>query len=325
MIYDWNPAWVERPALLVGNGASIAVHRDFKYDSLFGEAIKRATSPECPGVFAALETTNFETVLAALRTTSRVLGATDRGMQEKYERIYAEIRHLLMQSVRAVHLDPSRFFKHIKDHLSTEYSRYSVVFSTNYDLILYWAMAEDFGKFKDFFFQDNTFSIDDTALWGDAAKFTQVLHPHGGLHLYVDKMGQARKRRRMAQQGILDSIENPPEDEEAPLFVSEGTADDKLAAIRRSDYLSFCLRQLSGQGGSLVIFGHSLRDQDTHLLNAVKRAPLKKVFVSVFGKVDDEDLIERRYGPDRDVTFFRAETHPLGNIPPLFEPIKEDA
>ena len=53
-----------------------------------------------------------------------------------------------------------------------------------------------------------------------------------------------------------------------PLFVSEGKSKEKLKAIERSNYLSFCYESLEISEQKLVIFGSSLSDQDSHIANA---------------------------------------------------------
>lgn len=56
--------------------------------------------------------------------------------------------------------------------------------------------------------------------------------------------------------------------DDVPLFVSESSSDDKRKSIRQSDYLSFCHEQLMAHKDALCIFGHSLGEQDQHLIDA---------------------------------------------------------
>jgi hypothetical protein len=42
------------------------------------------------------------------------------------------------------------------------------------------------------------------------------------------------------------------------MFLTEGTADDELASINRSSYLSFAYNEFTNHEGDLVVFGHSL-------------------------------------------------------------------
>ena len=74
---DWNTLRTSTPCsgLLIGNGASMAVWHDFYYDSLFEKAKSVAEKPLSQtelSVFEALGTRNFEHVLSALKTASKV-------------------------------------------------------------------------------------------------------------------------------------------------------------------------------------------------------------------------------------------------------------
>ena len=67
-IHDWNEIEAKfRDKLLLGNGASRAVWPDFKYDSLYEEALyaKRIGS-SLGDLFSALDTKDFEFVLRRL-------------------------------------------------------------------------------------------------------------------------------------------------------------------------------------------------------------------------------------------------------------------
>jgi hypothetical protein len=97
---DWT-------GLLIGNGASIAFWDDFAYTSIYERA--RDIGSDHPlrdddvRVFDAFETTNFEQVLAALNTSTRVLsslGYTTDFVQERYE----SIQEALFDAIHSVHV-----------------------------------------------------------------------------------------------------------------------------------------------------------------------------------------------------------------------------
>lgn len=63
---------------------------------------------------------------------------------------------------------------------------YRFVYSTNYDLLAYWAvMSESNGSgFLDFFWGDDmTFDPFDTDIWTTRDLWTRLLFLHGGIHL----------------------------------------------------------------------------------------------------------------------------------------------
>ncbi|MBI5842203.1 MAG: DUF4917 family protein [Chloroflexi bacterium] len=74
--------------LLLGNGASIAVHSDFEYRSLLNEGLQRKiVTPKVNDVFREFSTSNFEFILNTVwnaRRVNRALQIRDR----KTSRVY---------------------------------------------------------------------------------------------------------------------------------------------------------------------------------------------------------------------------------------------
>ena len=250
---DWNTvrAATDFSGLLVGNGASRAVWDDFGYDSLFENARtveEKPLSPSELAVFDALQTRSFEQVLGALKTTSRVNKALAVSSAAPRNRYYA-IKEALINTVHAVHI-PWRLVK--PSTLATvneELARYRTVFTTNYDLLNYWALQHNSAAIDDLFNGASaSFDLSETA-----TDKPRLLYLHGGLHLVRNQDGTARKLT--STEGTLlgsFAINNTLKTlDDVPLFVTEGPSADKLKNIRSSDYVSFCYEQLLGHGGSL--------------------------------------------------------------------------
>lgn len=93
--------------LLIGNGASMAVWHDFYYDSLFDKAKSVAEKPLSQtelSVFEALGTRNFEHVLSALKTASKVNKALAINSASPRKRRYYAIKEALINSTQDVHI-----------------------------------------------------------------------------------------------------------------------------------------------------------------------------------------------------------------------------
>jgi len=112
---------------------------------------------------------------------------------------------------------------------------FDTVYTTNYDLLVYWAVMTDRpSDFRDFFWgPDASFDPDDVST---AAGVTRILYLHGALHLYTLADGGTAKltaggRNLLSKRSARTST--------VPLFVCEGHSRDKRIAIARSDYLSF--------------------------------------------------------------------------------------
>lgn len=306
-------------ALLVGNGASCAVSARFRYHALYEEAC-RQPNPLVPvgaqAVFQEFQTQNFETVLRSISTTRRVnacLNLTEEATQTTYE----TVRDGLIAAVNAKHIPWSTFIA-VRAQIHGELLRYNWVFSTNYDLLVYWAIMFDKTDFRDYFWP-SPFDLTNTEVWGKA---TRILFLHGGLHLEMRNDGGTYKRT--ADLGDLLSTFGGSTSA-FPLFVSEGSWQDKMRAIRASDYLSFAYSKLAEHEGPLVIFGHALSDvEDGHIVRAVAASKSDPIAVSVFA-TDPDAVITRKAElrhrlPYKQLLFFRSSSHPLGNPSLLVDP-----
>lgn len=173
------------PSILLGNGASRAVWEKFAYPSLFNAAkslpLDHKLLPEDEALFDSLNTEIFEVVLRALALSDRVTKQLKIPAPIISQR-YDWIRAALIEAVRSVHppweLVPLETRERIGKHLR----RYQSIYSTNYDLLVYWSrMSVNDGKdFKDFLWFDR-FDLTDAGVQPDAQC---VFNLHGGLHLF---------------------------------------------------------------------------------------------------------------------------------------------
>jgi hypothetical protein len=312
-LHDWRDAGERQYHLLLGNGASMAVWNRFKYPSLFKVAKyqgKQRLTERDIKLFEVFQTQNFEQVLGSLATAERVchaLGMPCDDLRGYYERI----KNALCTAVKETHLPYATIGSTVLSAIHDEIVRYRSVFSTNYDLILYWAINQGTAGFKDFFWEAGPrFNLADTYV--DAPEnSTQVYYLHGGLHLVRSEDGRTTKLRGEVFNNILEQFGTVP-----PLFISEGEHQMKLASIRRSDYLSFAYQQLTALEGKLCIFGHSLGPSDSHIVDAIRASHVDDIAISVHGDLTHSEkhrLIESLTVPKRNVWFFRAGTHPLGH------------
>ncbi len=326
---DWNALRATTPfgALLVGNGASRAVWDDFGYDSLFENARSVEEKPLSQSelsVFDALHTRSFEQVLSALKTTSRVNKALAVSSAAPRNRYYA-IKEALINTVHAVHI-PWRLVQATSlANISQELGRYRTVFTSNYDLLNYWAIQHQGAAIDDLFQgSDPRFELS-----ASTTEKTRLLYLHGGLHLVRNQDGTARKLT--STEGTLlgsFAINNTLKTlDDVPLFVNEGSSEDKLKTIRSSDYLSFCYDQLLQQHDALCIFGHSLGKQDAHLVHALRQAKPKTLAISIYPRsaafIQSQKRHYAKLFADTGVAlrFFDSKTHALGS-PSLSVPVE---
>ena len=279
-------------AVLLGNGASVAIHSDFKYKSLWDAALENETISEAlQSISAELNTgPNFELLLRQLWTAETV--------DEKFEidatriqKAYAQLRKALIAAVQTVHCEHGDAIERLRQ--ATPFlKRFDTVFSLNYDLTLYWLMMASNGlqeehQFKDCFYQGH-FREDWEDLRrpiGNQLKSTLVFFPHGALQFVRASNGLDQKVDRVeSEENLLANLVTHWEIEGIlPLFVSEGESKRKLRSIRRSDYLSTVYHEiLPNCGPSLVIYGWSMEAAvDGHLLRRLSKRRYGRIAVSV--------------------------------------------
>lgn len=305
--------------LLIGNGCSRAVWESFSYESLYeivsNENVDhRLTSAETL-IFEELNTKNFEQILSALSISIRVMSALKK-KTDHLQTKYSHIQDALVEAVRTRHIPWHKVAdSQVLSKLSDALDFYSYVYSTNYDLLVYWAINQgNRYRFKDFFWSGSQFDLANTEAWGKA---TLILFLHGGLHLRKTADGGTMKTIRTSTGGsILEHFDTDVKS--IPLFIAEGTSADKLRSIHRSDYLAFAYSQLAHHTGPLCIFGHSLKDQDEHLVAAIKRARVRDLAYSVRPYSDGNKIKSTKAAifekfPEANLRFFDASTHPLGD------------
>lgn len=311
----------EGSALLLGNGLGINVWPHFEYGSLYEHACRSGgLTIGDQKLFAG--TRNFENVLADLNTAIRVDDALTIDAGPVYER-YRSIQRALGRAIREVHIGGGRISARKLDAIRDVLTRYEWIFTTSYDLILYWAMGAH-GVWKPFV--DGFYVKRDGRLLFDAKQ--DVIHAgqipvyflHGALHLVVGGSGTTWKLRAQRDlQTILDQFGEPiaGDPRARPLLVTEGSAHDKLRAIEGNAYLSRALARLRQIDIPIVVFGSRLGESDDHLVDALNEHPQRPVAVSMlpgtkrelagaqgdtFGRLQAEPLL-----------FFDARTHPLGD------------
>jgi hypothetical protein len=306
--------------LLVGNGLSSHIWPGFAYQSLYERACKaKILNRSDRRLFDVGATVNFESVLAALTVTIRTLEALEEADAGRLRSRYLRVQKALGAAVRDVHMALSDLPDGTRETVREVLRDYRWVFTTSYDLVLYWCSGygDSFDGFADFFFCNGRleFNPDNTVIKGDR---TRLVYLHGALHLLVDEKGVTRKRRS-SDATLLKQFGTPDKENlsSRPLLVAEGKAQEKAQIIKDNEYLSFGLERLSRSRRGLVVFGLSLRDEDAHLVNALNARPKSPVAVGLRPRTRNENRSRqahiRKLLDVEELYFFDATTHPLGD------------
>jgi hypothetical protein len=301
------------PSLLVGNGLSINVWSGFSYDRLYDEATLDTAAAQ---LFAELRTSNFEHVLEVLMHAELVLDALGRSAA-RATRLYRSVRDSLFETVRAVHVPWALVPTATLNQIARALNEHDRIFSTNYDLIPYWALMETSEvRIADFFWGDhNTFDPSETEVFSG---YSALYFIHGGVHLWQsDRSGRTGKWTRNGGGLLQLATLFSGHPDRRPLFVSEGSARAKRRTIRRSDYLSFALESLRDDEENTVIFGAALGSQDDHIAAALRSGPRRRIAVALLPDRPEAILGRKGFFTERlsghRVSFFDATSHPLGS------------
>lgn len=276
--------------LLLGNGASIAVNPRFNYQSLFETARdENLLTERVQEIFQRFESTDFEYVLRKLwqaKLVNDALNVDAPVVRDAYE----QVRSALIAAIRVIHVSPADAAEHLPQ-IYHFMSRFKTVLSLNYDLIVYWAAMLGNDNLDNHRFKDGLIGgvLDEN--WPRLRKplranqtVTMFFYPHGNLVL-VRTANQLEKKVHANGNALLDGVlAEWAREDVIPIFVSEGTSQQKRQAIRSSSYLSeVYFDAIPDIGRSLVIYGWGMGEQERHILDQIKQAKPERIAVSVFG------------------------------------------
>lgn len=275
--------------LLLGNGFSIGCDPVFSYGSLYEAAKDTGLSERAQRVFDGMGINNFEGVMRLLENVQwagSLYGLPDQGVKDIQTDIEI-VKETLVRSVATSHLDHSGLLSDEKKAAALRFlSTYKNVFTTNYDLLLYWvSMSTNPPPYGDGFrspIEDSEapFLVFTERLGNSKGMF----YLHGALHLYL--VGGELRKHSWVRTGLrlTDLIRAGLEEGQYPLFVAEGTPEGKLEQIQRHGYLWYCLDKLARIKSPLVVYGHALGPSDAHIVSALADNPeLPEVIVGLYG------------------------------------------
>lgn len=296
--------------LLLGNGFSVAYDpKIFSYNALH-DFVKKLDDKDLSTILSVIETRNFELIMQYLDHFSALLDAfgADPVLKMRVDTASAKLKTSLLDAVKALH--PEHVFKVPEDQskacaafLQTFVASGGNIFSTNYDLLLYWVLmrnnlfehidgcgrelVNDTGEYmkpEDQIWSDLT--------WGKHRNKQNVFYLHGALPFF-DNGVEVVKEEYTVFNYLLENISARMEKGEYPIFVTAGDGQQKLKHITHNQYLTYCYDSFCQAEGSLVTFGFGFGPYDEHIIDAInkaaKRKPPNKLWSLYIGVYSDED------------------------------------
>lgn len=308
--------------LLLGNGFSMAYDaKIFSYNAL-STFIENSENELLKELFKSINTKNFEVIMQQLDLFADVAKVfkAEKSLIDKIHQTSENLKNSLIDAVQVMH--PEHVFKipeeksiaccaFLEDYLAND----GYVFSSNYDLLLYWVLmrntsknaGDGFGREIENPLEDGEFIPDyepeySELRWGKYKDSQSVFYLHGALPLF--DAGVDIIKEEYDGNYLLDNIKARMEKKEYPIFVTAGNATEKLTHIVHNRYLSFCYDALSSITGTLITFGFNFGDNDTHIIDAINKAAqqpisdrLRSIYIGVYSDSDYAHIkkIEKKF------------------------------
>ena len=278
--------------LLLGNGFSMSYNSGiFSYNAL-SKFLDNLDNDILQKLFQIIKTSNFELLMEQLDNVAQiaeVFGA-DNKVVDNIRKATANLKESLIDAIKELH--PAHVFsvpdeksKACAVFLNSYLAENGQIFTTKYDLLLYWVlMRNEIQNAIDGFGRDAEESEEwvpevdrqfSELRWGKY-KDTQTIHYlHGALQLF-DTGVEVIKEEYTDEHFLLENIKARMDKKEYPIFVTAGNGYEKLSHIVHNKYLANCYERLSTIGGSLICYGFGFGPYDEHLIAAINKAAKKR-------------------------------------------------
>ncbi len=295
-------------SVLLGNGFSIACSDVFNYRTLLANA---SLEERLELVFNELDTADFEIVINELESAARllrILQGHENAVAVEFEELSQSLRMQFANSITNSHVQYDQVFqtRRIGSGLkATEQERtcfgflqnFHQVFTTNYDLLLYWSIMKSFEpQYKSVSIptNDGFTRAEDSPVFYQGGDAQRVFYLHGSLFFQQDGL-ELIKRERDHEHGvnILPIVAGDIEENNMPLIVLEGESRNKLTKISEHYYLERAIKSLEKLDGALFIHGHSLDVTDQHIFDVISNSRVEQVFISTLSESLENEMFQR--------------------------------
>lgn len=302
--------------LLLGNGFSMSYDPEiFSYNAL-SKFIHRIKDRKLQQLFEIVNTNNFELLMQQLDNAAKIaeVFGTDKKVVKEIKDASEKLKTSLIEAIKELHPEhvfavPEEKIKSCAKFLNSILDQNGQIYTTNYDLLLYWVLmrgkinnnGDGFGREAeetDEWVEPEERQYSELR-WGKNID-TQVIHYlHGALQIF-DTGTEINKEEYTSEHYLLENIKERMEKKEYPIFVTAGSGKDKLTHIVHNKYLSFCYDQLCRISGSLICYGFGFGPYDDHIIQAINKASKKRkdkngnwnILNSIhIGVYSDDDLV----------------------------------
>ena len=272
--------------LLLGNGFSMAYDKDiFSYNAL-NSFIDQLDDDLLKKLFEVINTKNFEVVMQHLDNFIEIakVFSTEDDLVERLTTASETLKTSLIDAVKTLHPEhvfeiPKAKSEKCADFLQGFLANGGKVFTTNYDLLLYWVLmrngvedaVDGFGK--EFEGYDLSTGEPEFAelCWGKRRDAQGVFYLHGALHLF-DTGVEIVKELYDSEHYLLTKIKERIDKKDYPIFVTAGNGHEKMTHVTHNKYLQHGFDTFASIEGSLIVFGFGFGDSDSHIIDAINKS-----------------------------------------------------
>jgi hypothetical protein len=261
-------------------------------------------------LFKTVNTKNFEIIMQELDNFAKFAGvfSADQSFVDRIVQTSEKLKGSLIEAVQQLHPEhvftipeerSTSCFKFLDEYLSNK----GEVYTTNYDLLLYWVLMRNkvqqandgFGKEllnqSDEYVSDWEPEYASELTWGENKDNQSVFYLHGALPIF--DTGIDIIKEIYGGNYLLENIKKRMNQKHYPIFVTAGNAEEKLRHITHNQYLTFCYDKLCSIKGSLITFGFCFGDNDIHIIDAINQAHkqpkegrLWSIYIGVYSDTD---------------------------------------
>ncbi len=321
-IQEWNDIKnsFSNSSLLLGNGFSINIHSKFIYDSLFEKFISNLNNDQ-KIIFQSFKTTNFELILKHLQTSKKVNEIFEIDNSKIVEATEV-IKAGLIKTVNENHPKKSEIDWDRLREVATSLEQFKDIYTLSYDALLYhiillvndrYKNKETKYRYNDYFwasYNNNFLEFKDFQTYPD---YRHVYYLHGALFIFKHLHYDLKIRNNDTADELIDLISRAIDEDLIPLFISEGSSEEKMLSLSQSDYLRFSSNMLKLCNDNLVIYGASFSEPDKHIVDAINKN-IRNIAISIYTsgrskeQLEDSSLQYKRLFINQSLSFFNSST-----------------
>jgi hypothetical protein len=165
-------------------------------------------------------------------------------------------------------------------------AHFNKIYTLNYDLLLYWTLMHDELEPEvpcDDGFRTPEEGAQEYVTWEPGRYKQNIYFLHGALHVFDAKVEVQKYTWVNTGIRLIEQIRNALDEGKYPIFVAEGESPQKFERIRHSDFLSKAYRSFQEISGALFVYGHSMADNDDHIIRLIGKGKLSELFVGIYG------------------------------------------